>query len=275
MGLLTALVAAGTIAVSAANGPSEVSTICIDAATGKVLSSGNATVVRPPASMVKMMLFLLVTEGVEAREWSWEDPITASRHAEHMGGSQVFLRAGETYPLEHLMQAVAVASANDAAMAIAEGLWGNEDDYLEAVNARVASLGMVDTRFNSVHGLPPDDGVAPDRTTARDMALLARACVRHSKVLDWTQVREFSFRHGDATEYNTNKLLWRVPECDGLKTGYIRASGYCVTATAERNGRRVIAVVMGHESFNGRFRAAQEMLENALGKPANAYAGDD
>lgn len=274
MELLTALVAAGSIAVSAANGPSEVSTICIDAATGKVLSSGNAAEVRPPASMVKMMLFLLVSEGVEAGEWSWEDPITASRHAEHMGGSQVYLRTGETYPLEHLMQAVAVASANDAAMAIAEGLWGSEDEYLERVNTRAASLGMVDTHFYSVHGLPPDKGTPFDRTTARDMALLARAVVRHSEVLNWTHVREFSFRSGQATEYSTNKLLWRIPECDGLKTGYIKAAGYCVTATAERDGRRVIAVVMGHDSFNGRFRLAQQLIEDGLRTTEQVVAGD-
>jgi len=207
---------------------------------------------------------LLVAEGLETGQWSNDLPVVASAHASQMGGAQVFLKEGETHPLGRLMSVVAVASANDGAMAVAEGLWGSEQRYLVRMNERAKELGMIDTTFNSVHGLPPNNGIDHDRTTARDMAILAQWCVRKPGVLEWTRQQELQFRPGNAVKYNTNKLLWRMKDCDGLKTGFTRAAGFCLTATAARNGVRLIAVVMGHDSKYGRFNLAEKLLEDGF-----------
>lgn len=241
-----------------------VSALCIEAGTGRVLAEENADLRRPPASMVKMMQMLLVSEGLRSGRWTSDTPITATGHARRMGGTQVFLREGEVRTLGELMQAVAVASANDAAMAVAEGLWGSEEVYLAEVNERARNLGMNDSEFHSVHGLPPDRGEEPDRTTARDMALLARRCVRDPQILAWTRQTKVRFRPGEPYYPSTNKLLEGMDDCDGLKTGYIRAAGFCITATAEREGLRLIAVVMGHRNSKGRFRLAEKLLEEGF-----------
>ncbi len=249
---------------AAALADAPISTICIDAETGRVLSEAHADLPRPPASMLKLMQMLLVTEGVESGAWSLDKPITATPHAQAMGGAQVFLAAGEQWPLGHLMSAVAVASANDAAMAVAEGLWGGESAYLKAMNQRARGLGMKDTTFRSVHGLPPDKGGKIDQSTARDMARLARACARLPQVLAWAGQKQMRFRTGEALYNNTNKLLWRMSDCDGLKTGYIRAAKFCVAASATRDGKRLIAVVMGAPSGEQRFALAQELLDKGF-----------
>lgn len=260
------LVVAGLAAAmpAAAIDPSA-SYIVIEAESGLVLSEHNADVKRPPASMVKMMHMLLVAEGLVAGAWELNTPITVSAHAQSMGGTQVYLRSGEVFPLVQLMRAIAVASANDAAMAVAEGLWGSETACLEAMNRRAIELGMVDTRFNSVHGLPPSAGHEFDQTTARDMALLARECAQHPLILEWTAQKELVFRPGESPRENTNKLIGRMEGCDGLKTGYIRAAGFCLTATATRNGIRLITVVMGTANRYARVNVAEELLEAAFG----------
>lgn len=247
---------------STANTPSY---ICVEAETGLVLHEENADAVRPPASMLKLMLMLLVCEGIEAGAWRDDTPITASAEAQRMGGTQVYLEAGDCWPLGHLMRAVGVASANDAAVAVAEGLWGSKEACIEAMNLRAWELGMVQTKFGSVHGLPPDPGVPPDATTARDFSLLARACVARPRIMEWVAEKEFQFRPELTVMYNTNKLLWRMEGCDGLKTGYIRAAGFCITATASRDGLRLISVVMGESGSNERFRRAATLLEEGFG----------
>lgn len=238
--------------------------LCIDAESGLPLAAKDADVRRPPASMVKLLMLLLADEGVEAGQWRMTDEITVSAEAQRMGGTQVYLEAGDRYPLGKLLEAIAVASANDAAVAVAEGLWGSKEAYLEAANRRARELGMADSTFHSVHGLPPDDRKTFDLTTAHDMALLARACVARPRILGWSRTREIQFKPGQSTSYNTNKLIWRMPDCDGLKTGYIRAAGFCVTATAEREGVRLISVVMGSKSKYGRFNRAEELMDQAF-----------
>jgi D-alanyl-D-alanine carboxypeptidase (penicillin-binding protein 5/6) len=261
---LALFLAAMVLTVSAhAEEGSTISTICLDAETGYVLSEANADLPRPPASMVKMMLMYMVAEGLRDGTWSLETPMRASALAESMGGSQVYLEEGDVHPLGKMMQAVAVASANDAAYAVAENLWGSVEDYLAAMNLRAKQLGMLDSQFHSVHGLPPDDDEEFDRTTARDMAILARLCVREPIIMEWVRCKELTFKPG-AVKHNTNKLLWRMAGCDGLKTGYIRAAGFCITATAERDGIRLIAIVMGHDTKYGRFNLAQELMEQSF-----------
>lgn len=241
-----------------------VSAICIEAQTGLVLAEQNADALRPPASMVKMMLMLLVGEGLRDGKWTLETPIAISEKAQAMGGSQIYLEANQSVPLGRIMLAVAVASANDAAMAVAEALWGSEEAYLKRMNERAAELGMTRSVFRSVHGLPPGKGKEPDETTARDMARLAQFCVRDPQILEWTSTKEAVLKDGAPAAYNTNKLLWKMDGCDGVKTGYIRDAGYCVTATAVRDGIRLIAVAMGLEANHARFEAAQSLLEQAF-----------
>lgn len=273
---LVMLVVAGTMGASkparksrkaAARKPKpDVSSICIEAGTGLVIMEENADKARPPASMVKMMQMLLVSEGLRAGRWTLDTPIKVSAKAEAMGGTQVELKENEEFPLGQMMQAVAVCSANDAAMAVAEALWGDEKTYLETVNERAAELGMKNTKFSSVHGLPPDPGEEIDVTTAREMARLAQFCVLDPIILQWTSQKELAFRPTDPVKKNTNQLLEIMPDCDGLKTGFIRSAGFCLTATAVRDGIRLISVVMGMTSNSNRFVESQKVLDTAFGQ---------
>lgn len=243
--------------------PLPVSYICVEVETGMILMEENADVQRPPASMLKMMQILLVEEGVRVGRWRYDQEISVSKLAQSMGGTQVFLKAGESWPLEKLMMAITVLSANDASVAVAEGLWGSVEACLEAMNARALELGMDNTYFYSVNGLPPSDGVSFDRTTAREMAILGRALLAYPNLLSWTSMQEYALRPNDAPKANTNRLLTQLPGCDGLKTGYIRAAGFCLTATAEQNGIRLIAVVMGSDR-DGRFSHTKSILEQGF-----------
>ena len=242
----------------------EASTICIEAQSGLVITEQNADLRRPPASMLKMMLLLLVAEGIHEDKWSLETPITVSKHARAMGGTQVYLKEGEVIKLGELMSAVCVASANDAAMAVAEGLWGNEEACKNRMNERALDLGMTNTVFNSVHGLPPSSGEEPDLTTARDMVRLGQFCVLDPMIMGWVGQKELVFRPGDAPIANTNKLLGRMPDCDGIKTGYTHSAGFCITVTARRNDIRLIGVVMGVDGPRDRFEIARELLDQGF-----------
>jgi len=235
--------------------------ILIEAGTGLVLAERDADTPRAPASMVKMMQMLMVAEGLDQGRWTLEDPVIVSPEAARIGGSQAHLRPGENTTLGALIGAVSVNSANDAAMAVAEALWSSRDAYLEAGNARARELGMIDTTIYSVHGLPPEQGRPYDRTTARDMAILAQWCAQHPRVMEWVGMPEFQFRETENPRSNTNRLLGRMQECDGLKTGYTRAAGWCLAATAVRDGIRLIVVVMGCETVGERFDAAEALLE--------------
>jgi len=251
--------------ISAARAAAQVpvSYICVEAETRTILIESNADIKRPPASMLKMMQMLLVEEGVQAGKWNYNQQITATKHSQNMGGTQVYLKEGESFSLEQLMKAICVHSANDASVAVAEGLWGSVDNCLVAMNQRAAELGMLNTRFYSVHGLPPADGVSFDQTTAREMAILALKLLKYPKILTWTSMREYALRPTDKPKESTNKLLKELPECDGLKTGYIRAAGFCLTATAQRNGIRLVAVVMGSDK-TGRFTHTKSLLEQGF-----------
>ncbi|HEX2276619.1 MAG TPA: D-alanyl-D-alanine carboxypeptidase family protein [Candidatus Tectomicrobia bacterium] len=262
--LLVSLASAGERTRRRQNSPAEPppieSALLMEAETGAVLYEKDIRKQRAPASMVKMMLMLIVMEKLRAGELHLSDVVTATDHASKMGGSQVFLREGETLTLEEMMKAIAIASANDACVAIAEHISGTVEGFLGLMNERAKSLAMADTHFATVHGLPPANGDAGDLTSAHDMALLARELTKYPEVLAWGAIREDSLRDGKFILTNTNKLIYNFPGVDGIKTGFHAQAGFNVTATAQRNGLRMIAVVMGAPSSTSRFDEAKRLL---------------
>jgi D-alanyl-D-alanine carboxypeptidase (penicillin-binding protein 5/6) len=236
------------------------SALLMEADTGAILYAKDIHKRRAPASMVKMMLMLLVMEKVRAGELHLGETITASAHASRMGGSQIYLREGETFTLEELMKAIAMASANDACVAVAEHIAGTVEGFVALMNERAQALQMHDTHFATVHGLPPSNGTPGDLTSAHDMALLARALIRYPEILAWGAIKEDSLRHGKFILTNTNKLVYQFPGVDGIKTGFHHEAGFNIAATAQRDGLRLIAVVMGAPTSAARFDEAKRLL---------------
>ena len=225
--------------------------IVIDAATGNVLFEDRADTVTPPASMTKLMTFAVLRDKLNAGTIRLDTPVRITVEDSKKGGTQVYLDPRETFPVEELIYAMMIQSANDAANALARAAAGSAPAFVELMNAKARELGMTNTTFRTPHGLPPStrkiaDG---DLTTPRDFALLSRYLLTKTDVLKYTSVRERDFgpnrAKGPQHMVNHNKLLGKVAGVDGLKTGYTEGAGYCLSATAERNGRRVIAVIMG------------------------------
>jgi serine-type D-Ala-D-Ala carboxypeptidase (penicillin-binding protein 5/6) len=248
--------AAGT----ATAGPSTSSWMTINAATGEVLASQEQDRRGAPASMTKMMLALLVMEAVRDGQLKLTDPVTASALASKMGGSQVYLKQGEVFPVEDMMAALLIGSANDAALALAERLFGTAQGAVTRMNERAAELKLSSTHFASVHGLPPGAGEDGDVTTPRDMARLCQELVKFPDVLRWASTPEAPFRQGTFTLRNSNHLIGHFPGADGLKTGHFHQAGYNVTATATRGNLRLITVVMGAATNRARFEEASRLL---------------
>ena len=236
------------------------SVLLMEGTTGAILFEKDIHKQRAPASMVKMMLMLIVMEKLRAGEVHLSDHITATAHASQMGGSQIYLREGETFTLEEMMKAVAIASANDACVAIAEHVSTTVEGFVELMNERAKALNMNDTHFATVHGLPPTNGDAGDLTSAHDMAVLARELTKYPELLSWSAIKEDSLRGGKFILTNTNKLVYQVPGVDGLKTGFHAQAGFNVAATAQRDGLRMIAVVMGAPNSTVRFDEAKRLL---------------
>lgn len=218
--------------------------IVVDAATGKVLFEKNADVACFPASVVKLMDFLLILEDVERGTIKLTDPITITAEAAGMGGTQVFLKEHESFALDDMLYALMIQSANDAAVALAISLAGSKPAFVARMNQRATELGLANTRFHSVHGLPPALGQEPDVSTARDLARIGLELVKHKDCLRYTSTVKRGFRNDTFMMENHNNLLG-LGGCDGLKTGYIKAGGYSIVATASRGDRRVIAAVVG------------------------------
>jgi D-alanyl-D-alanine carboxypeptidase len=225
--------------------------IVIDATSGQVLLEENADVVSPPASMTKLMTFAVLHDKLADGSLKLDTPVHVDVSDSKMGGTQVYLDPRETFPVEELIYAMMVQSANDAAHALARASAGSVEAFVGLMNAKARELGMAHTTFRTPHGLPPrsrriSDG---DLTTPRDFAVLSRYLVRNTDVLKYTSVKERQFGTGVRPQPmrmdNHNKLLGKVSGVDGLKTGYTESAGYCLSATAERNGRRIIAVIMG------------------------------
>ena len=245
-------------------GPEYRGAILIDADSGTVLFEKEAHRQSPPASMTKMMLMLLVAERVRDGSLHWDDPIPTSAWASRIGGSQVYLKQGEIFPLRELMQAIAIHSANDAAVAVAEAVAGSSDAFVDLMNERAKALGMQDTVYRSVHGLPPGKGQQPDMSSAHDMALVARQLVQFPDIMKWAGTKEAPFRQGTMTLTNTNRLVRETNWVDGLKTGYYREAGFSVSATAMRDGLRLIAVVLGAPEKHACFSQAAALLNKGF-----------
>jgi len=235
--------------------------IVVEAKTGKVLEGRQERLKWPPASITKLMPALLVMERISTAQVRLDDKVTISGNASKMGGSQVYLREGETFTLEDLMKAMLVASANDAAYAIAEFIAGSKERFVEMMNEKAKALNMSDTVFQSVHGLPPSKDEEEDLTSCHDIALLSRAVLQYPKILEWTSIKQDSFRDGVFVLNNHNKLLIKMPGMDGLKTGYYRKAGYNVAATAQKENLRLIAVVLGSPTAKARDTFVIEKLK--------------
>ena len=239
--------------------PNSKSAILLDFDTGKILYSKNDNEVLPPASMTKIMSMLLIMERIDNKTLSLTDEVTISENAASMGGSQVFLQAGETYKVEELLKGIAIASGNDAVVAMAEKVSGSVSDFVALMNEKAKNLGLTNTKFLNPHGLDTEGHV----TTAHDMAIIARELIKHTSILKFTSIYEDYLKKSDGSSIwlvNTNKLVRFYDGVDGLKTGFTKNAGYCLTSTAKKNNTRFITVVMGAETSDKRSSDTVNML---------------
>lgn len=241
------------------------SAILIEASTGKIIYEKNSHEKLAPASMTKIASMLVIIEAIEDGVISWNDVITVSENASSMGGSQILLETGEKMTVSDLFKGVAVASGNDAVVALAEAVAGSEKEFVKMMNDKVKELNLKDTNFKNPHGLDTADHYS----SAHDMAILAKELVKHTKVLEFTSIYEDYLRKGTNREFwlvNTNKLVRFNEIVDGLKTGYTKEAGYCLTATAFKNDMRLIATVMGEKEATTRNSDVTSLLDYGYAK---------
>lgn len=239
------------------------SAILLEASTGEIIFEKNSHEKLHPASMTKMMSMLLILENIEKGVINWDDIVTVSSNASSMGGSQILLETNEQMSVSDLFKGIAVASGNDAVVAMAEKIAGTEALFVDMMNKRASELGLTDTNFKNCHGL--DD--ANHYSSAADMAKIALELVKHEKLFEYTSIYEDYLRENTDRKFwlvNTNKLVRFYSGADGLKTGYTGEAGFCLTATAKRNGMRIIAVVMGEPDSKTRTSDVSSMLDYAF-----------
>ena len=239
--------------------PGAKSAILVDSATGKVLFEKNADEALAPASMTKLGSMLIIMEAIDNDSLSLAHEVTISEEAANMGGSQVFLEAGEVYKVHDLLKGVAIASGNDAVVALAEKVAGSQNEFVAMMNERFKEIGAKNTNFVNAHGLDAEGHYS----TARDMSIIARELLKHEKILEYTSIYEEYLEKNDGTKtwlVNTNKLVRFYDGVDGLKTGYTTTAGYCLTATASKDNFRLISVVMGEETSEARSSDTVKML---------------
>lgn len=241
--------------------------IAVDAATGTVLFEDNADAEAYPASVIKLMVLLVTLEAVEEGRLTLDDQVRVTSKSSTIGGSQVYLKDNEVFAVDELLYALMVQSANDAATALAIHYLGSKVAFVDLMNKRAREIGMENTVFHSVHGLPPGRGQQPDVSTPRDIALLCRKLLENPEVLRYTSTKRRAFRTDAEVPFlmeNHNRLLWELEECDGLKTGFFWAAGFSIAATAHENGQRVIAVVLGARSERVRDEKTKDLLTEGL-----------
>ncbi len=232
-----------------------------DADTGKVLFDHNADMQWPPASMAKMMLLLVTSEQIKAGRVSINDPVRISERSAHTGGSRVGLQEGQIIPLGELMKAAIIKSANDAAVAVGEKVGGSVEGAVRMMNQRAKELGMTQTLYRTVDGLPPRPTHDADITSARDLAKVAYQIIHTTDLLKWSSQEEAPFDGGVCMLHTTNHLIGHFDGCDGLKTGFTFQAGFNLTATAKRGNLRFISVILGAPSNNQRFQQSAKLLD--------------
>ena len=235
------------------------SAVLMEASSGAVLYEKNADEALPPASVTKIMTLLLVMEEIDSGRLSLSDTVTASAYATSMGGSQIYLKEGEQMSVEDMLKSVVIASANDAAVALAEHICGSEETFVRRMNERAKELGMNNTNFENTNGL--DDTATNHKTSARDIAIMSRELIKHKKILEYSSIWMDSVRDGAFGLTNTNRLIRFYKGANGLKTGSTSKAGFCISATAERDGMTLIAVIMGSPTRDVRNREATRLLD--------------
>ena len=236
------------------------SMLLIEANTGRVLKAKNQHLPTKPASIVKMMTALIAMENIQRNTIHLDEIITTSRRASRIGGQQVYLKQGEKFSLRDLLKSIIVSSANDSSYAVAEHIAGDAEAFVEMMNQRTKELGMTNTRFVNVNGLPPGGKKQTNQMSAQDAGILARELIKYPLIMKWSATKKAPFRNGSFILANTNKLLGRFRGIDGLKTGYHRKAGFSIVATAKRKNLRLIAVVMGSSHSKRRFKEAKRLL---------------
>ncbi len=234
------------------------SAILMEMSTGKVLMEVNPDEKLSPASITKVMTILLTVEALEDGKIALEDNVTASRNASSKGGSQIWLKEGEVMTVHELLKATVVASANDACTALGEYIAGDETTFVSMMNVRAKELGMTNTCFENCSGL--DDTVTNHYSTARDVAIMSCELMKHEIIKEYTTIWMDSLRNGETQLVNTNRLIRYYDGATGLKTGTTSKAGYCVSATAERDGMKLVAVVLASDNSTQRFEDAKKML---------------
>lgn len=233
------------------------SAILMEVNTGTILYEQNADEKLPPASITKIMSLLLVMEAIRDGKMSVEDVVSASEHACSMGGSQIWLEPGETMTIDDLLKAAVIASANDATVALGEQIAGSEEGFVSMMNARAKELGMTNTHFVNATGLDAEGHIS----SAHDVAIMSRELIKHDLIKNYSTVWMDSLRDGESELVNTNKLVRFYEGTTGLKTGTTSGAGYCLSATAERNGLELVAVIMSGDTSNDRFNGAKKLLD--------------
>lgn len=243
------------------------SSIIMEYSTGKILYENNSKERLAPASMTKIMSMLLIMEQIDSGKLSYDDEVFISTNASSMGGSQIFLEANTKMKVRELLKGVAIASGNDAVVALAEATYGSVDNFVKKMNDRANELGLVNTHFVNPHGLDDNNHYS----CSYDMAIMARELIKHQDILNFTKIYEDHLKHANGKEtwlVNTNKLVKFYDGVDGLKTGYTTNALYCMTATAIKNNVRYITVVMGEETNDLRTKDVANLLNYAF----NNYA---
>lgn len=241
------------------------SSVLMDVATGTILHESNAHEPLAPASVTKVMTMLLIMEAIDSGKISWNDTVTTSETAAAKGGSQVYLKVGETMTVTDMLKSIAVSSANDCACAMAEHIAGSEAAFVEQMNHRAQELGMQDTHFVNCTGLDDTEEARKHRTSACDIAIMSRELLgNHPEIKKFTTIWMDSVRDGAFGLSNTNKLIRFYDGATGLKTGFTSGAGYCLSASAMREGMELIAVIMGAENSKERFNACKSLLDHGF-----------
>lgn len=236
--------------------------VLMDADSGKVLLSKDEHKRLPPASMTKLMTMILAAEDLEEGKVVLKDKVVTSEEAWKMGGSQIYLEPGEEMSFEDMLIAIAVGSANDASVAVAEHLEGTHQNFVGRMNRKAKMLGLKNTHFINSYGLPADNHYS----SAYDMAVMARYALNYPKILEYTSIKEYNLRQGEFKLFNTNKLLWWYQGADGFKTGWTNEAKYCLTATAKRDGLRLVGSVLASPEKHGNFRDVMQLFNYGFAK---------